>query len=189
LFSGNKINQNNIYLYAIDANDSIYWKFDVIQDLKGEPIDILSNFDSFIVKYDSNVVSLNKYTGGINWKVRERNFVTKIYKWKNKILLYSLIDSIPYENKKVSSIIELKMIDFNGKVLWENSFLFGISVKIGLIGNNLLISDSENFLNLSLFNGKILTSKNENNDNEFEMIMDICDGNYYLYSYNGNIYW
>lgn len=196
LLSGHTTANNTIQMYAIDKYDSIQWKYSIKQNQKREPISLLNYSHSFIVKYDSVLVALDKSGGKEAWHDTFKNSISEVYKYQDKILVYCLVNpASTYPDKdEFKYEVVLKLIDSkNGEELW-NKNINSINIPhIGICANSLLISDNKSFSVFSLSNGDILEKREFTTKDKgkyaFEMLTDMITGDYYIRSCNGKIYW
>lgn len=198
LLLGHVIENKAKQLYALDFKDSIKWKYIINQNSPNNAItaSALNCHSSFIVKYDSALVSLDKTNGRELWRKSLANSITQIYKWNDKILVYSLVNPSGMfpDREDFEYHVVLKLFHSeNGRELWSKS-ISSINVpNIGICSDKLLIADNNSFRVFSMNSAEEITNKsfsqNEKSHYSFEMLSDIVTGDYYLKSYNGIVYW
>lgn len=196
LLSGHTIANNIIKIYAINNQDSTKWEYSVKQNQNGESISLLNYPYSFIAKYDSVIIALNKNTGKEVWRNTMQNSIREIYKWQDKILAYCLVnpkgthpDNDDFEYKVVFKLFDSN----NGKELWSKDITSINIPHLGICNDRLLVSDNKTFAVFLLNDGSVIEkkvfSKKDKNNYTFEMLTDMKTGDYYLKSYDGKFYW
>lgn len=196
LLSGHTIASNIIRLYAIDYRDSIKWTYVIHQNQGNGNVALLTFNNSFVIKYDSSLVCLNKTNGKILWKTVLKSSIYNILKWQDKILVYSLVNpkGIYPDTDSFEYMITMKLFDISKDVeLWSNSFVSIDKPSFGIFGNDLLITDKKSLRIFEMDNGKETGMKkfaaNNKNNYFFEMLTDLTSGDFYIKSFEGKIYW
>ena len=195
LLSGHQINDQDIQLYAIDGRDSIKWTYRMKEETS-EIVSLLNYPNSFVVTYDKLIVALNKTDGHEVWSNTLTRSISEVYKWKDKILTYYLINPTGMypDTDEFEYRVELKLFNSrDGKEIWSNNIRSINEPDIGICNDKLLLTDNNSFTVFSMDNGKELSKKsflkNERSNYAFEMLTDTKTGKYYLKSYDEKIYW
>lgn len=196
LLSGHVIDNNTIQLYAIDDLNNIRWKYIIKQDSWQDAVAILNYENLFVLKYDSAVVALDKENGKVVWRKVLKDAINGIYQWENNVLVYSLInDKGIYPDKEGFEYrVELKLFNCSqGKEVWSKKLTSVDKICLGICDSVLLLSDDKAFSVFSLSNGALneRTSFSEDAKEKyaFDLLSDLETGEYYLWSYDGKIYW
>lgn len=196
LLSGHRTGKSVLQFYAIDDRDSVKWKYSIDIGSAEESISLLNFPHSFIVKSNNRLFSLNKEDGRKEWENVSDHDITGIYRWHNKILVYSMInpvgtypDNDDFKYKIVLSVLDSKQ----GIQSWTTTFNSVNVPHIGIVNDNILIADNESFTVLSAADGheiaRAVFQKDKKNDFAFEMLTDASTGVYYLKTYDGRILW